>query len=209
MLRAGPILAALTVAAFAAGIDAEARVACPPAGARLADRDGSSAVYWREGDVLLCRGAQRTAVTHRENGDVANEPPAIDLAGGRVVGFAASINDAPGSDFIVAVENVGADQPVLYSASNRGDGITSLRVLSDGSVAWIECTKPGASLLYRGEVRCGNSTRAVFRHRASDGRRARPELLAFSPRIKAYSLRLDGTRLSWVQAGGRRSADLR
>jgi len=209
VLRATAVVAALTVVVFAAGIDAEARVACPPAGARLADRDGSSAVYWREGDVLLCRGVRRTAVTDRENGDVANEPPAIDLAGGRVVGYAASINDAPGSDFIVSVENVGDDQPVLYRASNRGDGVTSLRVLSDGSVAWIECTKPGASLLNHGEVKCGNSTREILRHRVRDGRKARPEVLARSPHIKAYSLRLDGTRISWVQAGRRRSANLR
>ena len=45
MLRVGAIVAALAVAVFAGGIDAEARVACPPAGARLADRDGSNAVF--------------------------------------------------------------------------------------------------------------------------------------------------------------------
>ena len=201
-------VAALGVTWGSAASDGRQR-GCPPAGAEVADQEAGVTVFWRHAQLLACRSGRRTNITSLQDGTEVNEPPAIDLsADGRVVGYAASILDAPGSDFVVSVERLGRDvDRVAYRSGGRGDGVASLQVLSDGSVAWIECSVLDAGL--GGRVECGNSTRTVFRHRGKDGPTAKPEVLARSPRIALKSLRLHGSVVSWRQAGRRRSASLR
>lgn len=181
--------------------------ACVPGHASLADQAGGVRVFWRAESLALCRGNRRTALTSVDNGTYVNAPPAVDLsADGRLIGYAASVLEAPGSAFVVSVERLRGRDRGVYETTTSFDGVGSLRVTPAGSVAWITCSRIGAS--EAGDLRCGHSARIVFAHRAADGPDALPVELARGHRIGLRSLRLAGAQLAWMDGGHRRTATL-
>jgi hypothetical protein len=76
----------------------------------------------------------------------------------------------------------------------------------NGSAAWSIATdyiRPSPSCKITMNAGCGA---AIYRLERGD---AHPRLVARSFRLRARSLKLDGSRLTWIQAGRRRSAPLR
>jgi len=167
-------------------------------------------------------------VTTVENGVGATAifpPPAIDVQG-LVVGYASDYKDdifdpsdtevnavrldgsptgkrLPTSGTLPPVPNTGAPGVVL---------VGSLRVRSDGNVAWIQCPSHQDDPVYATGnprpncVKAGLSINRVYVEDAGDTRR---RLLAKGRNIDPTSLRLYGTKLTWNQGGRVRSGSFR
>jgi len=101
------------------------------------------------------------------------------------------------------------DANPLQGMTGAGPEVASVRVGSDGDVAWISCTSyaltPQFGARTRDCVRPARTSRSSVFRASPHGR---PVLLDSGREIKQLSLRLSGGTLSWVHSGRRRHARL-
>jgi len=202
---------------------------CVPREARVLASSAEASVYRvsvrkrRRGyEVFACvRGSRQRPVQIADGDfDFVFGGPALSL-NGTVLGYALDICDfSAGGDGCrteVHVEDLadeGRSRQLGFSAagplSYRPVKVGSLRARPNGDVAWIACPEFASDTDIVGErgptcVRPGNTDR-VYALDAQSGRRSRLDL---SKRIDPGSLRREGSRVSWIRAGHRRSGSLR
>jgi hypothetical protein len=190
---------------------------CNPSGSKTILADRSARIYsLRDGDPARgfalwgCAYSAGKQITLDAPDQIyAFLPPALHL-NRSVVGFGFDLCDGDCRTTVTAVDlTTGADINAGPASASTRVKIGSLRVRSNGSVAWIACPEHQRRDLTASRrpncVRAG-SLDSVYRRRV--GSRTR-ELLDRGRAIDPSSLSLTGTTLSWLHNGRKHTAPLR
>lgn len=185
---------------------------CRPSAARLVAANRYARIYYERSvsELAYCRpGRSEPEITLFA--EQAYPPPAISLVG-PYLGYAGNTSEPGSVENIVIVDTRRDEQVVFFKPANGGVG--SLKVNSQGSVAWIAC--PAGSLAV-GDLQCtesgtpetGRDPRSIYRHDSRSTEQDPIQLVARSRRIEVGSLRRKGGCIYWKQGGRTLHASLR
>lgn len=213
------LIACFAVALGASGAGAntaEAPAACTPAGSKVIEQTRQALIFERRGNLWGCVFEDRQPVNlaARLDNEFWYRRPAIKMRGS-VVAYALTARTDPNegveATLIQRVDLRSSTDPKFryFQSKRAGPGVPkvgSLVFRSSGAVAWIACPGRHAS---RGMFaptceRPGASDRVYVLRRGA----RKPELIDTGSRIDPHSLRLHGSRITWLKRGRTVSAAL-